>query len=362
VSEPQPEQRLSSPWRVWYWLAAACALVILLVLLGPILTPFAFGAVLAYMLAPGVNWLQRHRIPRAIGSLVMLVLVCGLSALLLLILLPVLQKEALALQQKFPAMIERLNTSVLPWLNTRFQLNVQLDFASLQQLVSDKIADNGQDLMARLFGTLRSGTGVVLGFLVNAVLVPMVLFYFMLDWPDMTSRVQALLPRRWEPMVMDLAHEIDALLSQFLRGQLLVMLLLAAFYSSALAIAGFDVALPVGILTGLLVFIPYIGYGTGLVLALVSALLQFEPGYGLTAVAIVYGLGQVLEGFVLTPRLVGKRIGLHPLAVIFALMAFGQLFGFVGVLIALPVSATLLVGLKRLRARYLASNFYRAAP
>jgi predicted PurR-regulated permease PerM len=188
-----------------------------------------------------------------------------------------------------------------------------------------------------------------------------VLFYLLLDWPYLLVRIRTLLPRRWEPDVMRLASEIDALLSQFLRGQLLVMFILAAYYATALAIAGFDVALPVGILTGLLIFIPYVGYGIGLLLAIASAMLQFEPGYGLLAVAIIYGTGQVVEGFFLTPRLVGERIGLHPLAVIFALMAFGQVFGFVGVLIALPASAALLVGLKRLRSRYLASDFYRAA-
>jgi predicted PurR-regulated permease PerM len=335
--------------------------VVLLVLLGPILTPFAFGAVLAYMLAPGVGWLQRRHVPRAVGSLLMIVLIAAATTLLLLILLPVLQKEALALQQKFPAMLERVDSGLLPWLNTHLHLNLKLDLGSLQQLVSDKISDSGQDLAVRVFGTLRTGTGAVLGFLVSALLVPVVLFYLLLDWPYLLVRLRTLLPRRWEPDVMRLASEIDALLSQFLRGQLLVMFILAAYYATALAIAGFDVALPVGILTGLLIFIPYVGYGIGLLLAIASAMLQFEPGYGLLAVAIIYGTGQVVEGFFLTPRLVGERIGLHPLAVIFALMAFGQVFGFVGVLIALPASAALLVGLKRLRSRYLASDFYRAA-
>jgi predicted PurR-regulated permease PerM len=155
-----------------------------------------------------------------------------------------------------------------------------------------------------------------------------------------------------------MTQEVDSLLAQYLRGQLLVMLVLAIYYSTGLAIAGFDVALPVGIITGLLVFIPYVGFGLGLGLALIAAMLQFSGWHGLIAVAIVYGIGQVLESFILTPRLVGERIGLHPLVVIFALMAFGQLFGFVGILLALPCSAIMSVVVKHVRAHYLDSSFY----
>jgi predicted PurR-regulated permease PerM len=139
------------------------------------------------------------------------------------------------------------------------------------------------------------------------------------------------------------------------------MLALAAYYSIGLALTGSPTALPIGILTGLLCFIPYVGYALGLTLALLAAILQFESWTGIVAVGVVYGLGQIVESFFLTPRLVGERIGLHPLAVIFALLAFGQVFGFFGVLLALPASAVLLVGLKRLRASYLASDFYTQA-
>jgi predicted PurR-regulated permease PerM len=174
----------------------------------------------------------------------------------------------------------------------------------------------------------------------------------------MLARLALMVPRRWISVVTSMAVEVDSLLAQYLRGQLLVMLVLATYYSVALAVAGFDVALPVGLLTGLLVFIPYIGFGIGLLLAVVAAILQFDGLQGLIAIAIIYGCGQVIEGFYLTPRLVGERIGLHPLAVIFALLAFGQLFGFVGILLALPASAVLSVIVKRLREHYLQSPFY----
>ncbi|MBC7469878.1 MAG: AI-2E family transporter, partial [Ramlibacter sp.] len=146
----------------------------------------------------------------------------------------------------------------------------------------------------------------------------------------------------------------------YLRGQSLVMLIMAVFYSTGLSLFGLDLALPIGFFTGLAMFIPYIGFGVGLGLATLAGLLQFMSIKALVMVAVVYGIGQVIEGFIITPRLVGKRIGLHPLAVIFALLAFGQLFGFVGVLVALPASAVLLVAMRRLRSGYLASQLYQS--
>ncbi len=341
------------------WLGVGLAIGVLLYLLGPILVPFALAAVLAYMLEPGVEWLVRHRVPRAAAVFLMILLLGLLVTLLLLILVPVLHKEALALQQKFPAIVDRLNTNVAPWLASKFDLHVRFDAESIRNLLTDQLSGNGSGAAASLWSSIRVGTSAVIGVIALFVLVPMVLFYLLLDWPHLLERVRSLLPRRWEAKVVGMIEEIDTVLAQFLRGQIAVMLALAVYYSVSLAIAGFDVALPVGILTGLLVFIPYVGYGLGLLLAVLSALLQFGNWYGLIAVAVIYGLGQVLEGFFLTPRLVGERIGLHPLAVIFALMAFGQLFGFVGVLIALPASAAMLVGLKHLRDRYIASSFYR---
>jgi predicted PurR-regulated permease PerM len=152
--------------------------------------------------------------------------------------------------------------------------------------------------------------------------------------------------------------ECDAVLGQYLRGQLLVMVIMAGFYSVGLGLFGFDLAVPIGVFTGLAMFIPYLGFGIGMVLALLAGVLQFTGWYGLVAVAVVYGIGQVVEGFFLTPRLVGKRIGLNPLMVIFALLAFGHLFGFAGVLVALPLSAVLAVAFHRLRAMYVESRLY----
>jgi len=191
----------------------------------------------------------------------------------------------------------------------------------------------------------------------NLFLIPIVMFYLLQEWPKILDYVEESIPRPMHDRTMKLVAEIDSVLSEFLRGQLSVMFLLALYYSVGLWLAGLRFALPVGIITGLLVFIPYVGFGTGLLLALMTAALQggWSP---LIGVAAVFAVGQLIESFALTPYLVGERIGLHPLAVIFALMAFGHLFGFVGMLVALPVGAALLVGLRELRSGYLSSHLY----
>jgi predicted PurR-regulated permease PerM len=192
-----------------------------------------------------------------------------------------------------------------------------------------------------------------------AVLVPVALFYMLHDWTRLVNSVVVLVPPSWRDRFDCFMHDCDQVLGEYLRGQLLVMLALAVFYTAGLALFGLDLALPIGVFTGLAVFVPYLGFGLGLVLALLAGLLQFASAQALVMVAVVYGLGQMLESFVLTPRMVGERIGLHPLAVILSLMAFGQVFGFVGVLMALPASAVLLVGLRRLRHQYLQSDLYQ---
>jgi predicted PurR-regulated permease PerM len=338
------------------WLGTGLALLALMALLSSVLTPFALGAVLAYLLVPGADWLQRRRVPRWVAALLMIVLTTLVLLGLVLILVPVLQRETSALREQWPALITRLNANLAPRLNEWFGWTITFDSRALTEMLASHVSD--QDVAASLLARLRSGGAVLLGTLGLLVLVPVVLFYLLLEWHEFTRRFESAIPRRWHAQVVGMIAEIDSVLSQFLRGQLGVMACLALYYSAALALAGFHSALPIGILTGTLAFIPYVGYSIGLVLALGAALLQFDGWYGPTMVALVYGLGQGLEGFVLTPRLVGERIGLHPLAVIFALLAFGQLFGFFGVLVALPSSAVLLVALRRLKKAYFESAFY----
>jgi predicted PurR-regulated permease PerM len=348
--------------QTWLWLALGLLFIALLVLLGPILTPFIAAAILAYALNPGVDWLCSHRIgkfqmPRALAVFIVMLLLLAALLAVVLIVVPVLQKEVPLLQEQIPRFLTRLNDIISPKLR-ELGIKVQIDLTGIKKILSQRLATSGNEIWASALASAKVGGTAVLGWLANLVLIPVVLFYLLLDWHALLERVQNSVPRRWIGTTVNLSEEVNGLLAQYLRGQLLVMLTLAVYYSVALMIAGFDVALPVGIITGVLVFIPYLGFGLGLTLALIAAMLQFDGLQGLAAVAIVYGAGQVLESFLLTPRLVGERIGLHPLAVIFALLAFGQLFGFVGVLLALPASAIVSVGLKHMSAHYLNSSFY----
>ena len=291
-------------------------------------------------------------------SLLVILIILLLLLGLLLVLIPLVQSEIGQITRRLPELAVDLYGRVAPWLRETFGIELQLDLASVKQLIADNL-DSAQALTLKLLSGLQAGGTVVLGILINLVLIPVVMFYLLRDWNRIVAHVDGLLPRRWLPRVRTIAREIDRVLAEFLRGQLSVMGVLAVYYSVGLTIAGLQFALPIGILTGLLVFIPYVGFGLGLVLGVLAALLQWSGWPGFIAVLVVYGIGQVLENYVLLPFLVGDRIGLHPLAVIFALLAFGELFGFAGVLLALPVSAALLVGLRHLRATYFGSDLYR---
>jgi predicted PurR-regulated permease PerM len=284
-------------------------------------------------------------------------LLLGAAVLLAFILVPLVRKEVIQVAARLPDLIAAANGQFLPWLHEHLGITLQVDAASVRQFVSEHL-DNSGDMAGKLLRSLGTGGLALANILVNVFLTPLLVFYLLMDWPALLASMDAAIPRPWHGPSQRFLAEVDELLSQYLRGQILVMLLLALYYSVALWAAGVGAAVPVGFLTGLLVFIPYLGYGIGLVLALLVAVLQFQGWGPVIAVAVVYGLGQVLESFLLTPYLVGERIGLHPMAVIFALLAFSQLFGFAGVLMALPASAALLVALRELRVLYLKSRIY----
>lgn len=354
-----PEQKQST-----FWLALWLACALLLYILGPILTPFIAAGILAYALNGAVDYLERARLgkfhlPRSLAVVVVMLLFLGAVGALVLIVVPVLRTELPLLQAQIPDALARIDATLSPRL-AQMGIHVKLDGGGLRRILTQQITTSGDEIWATVLASARVGGSALLGWLATAILIPVVLFYLLLDWHRLLLQLENAVPRRWVRQTVDMAREVNALLAQYLRGQLLVMLVLALYYSAALALAGFEVALPVGILTGLLVFIPYLGYGLGLALALTAAVLQFPDWSGVIAVAVIYGAGQVIEGFFLTPRLVGERIGLNPLAVIFALLAFGQLFGFVGVLLALPASAVLMVAFRHLKRHYLRSSFYNA--
>lgn len=344
------------------WSGIGLALLWLLWLLSPVLTPFLLAGILAYVLTPAVEGLARQRIrntaiPRTLSVILVMLLAFALLVMLILILVPLIREESRQLIERLPEGVALWNQEVAPWLKHHFQLQLQLDPASLKKLLANN-RESAKELLQSLLPSLRIGGMALLGLLTTLLLTPVVMFYLLLDGRQILKHSEELVPRPWHARMHSILTDIDAVLAEFLRGQISVMLGLAIYYCIGLWLAGVDFALPVGILTGLLIFIPYLGFGLGLVLALLVAVLQFEGLTPIIGVAIVYGFGQILESVILTPWLVGKRIGLHPLALIFSLLAFGQLFGFFGILLALPASAALLVGLRELRTFYLGSRFY----
>lgn len=354
-------QFTSTQKRTFTWSLIAALALLALWLLGPVLTPFVVAAVLAYVLTPVVNKLDalsRGRLARVlIVLLVEIVFILILLSLLLLV-VPIFARELPMLRDKLPLLAVRLNDSLGPWLG-QFGITLALDVESIKAFVVKYLNANAEDSFGSVMSSLKLGGSVALALIGNMILIPVALFFLLKDWDRFVGHVALLVPLHMRPQFDSFTQEADSVLGQYLRGQLLVMSLLAIYFSVALTLFGFDLAVPVGVFTGMAFFIPYLGFGLGLILALLTGTLQFGGLYGVLVVAGVYTAGQLVESFYLTPRLVGERIGLHPLAVIFALLAFGQLFGFVGVLIALPASAVLLVAMRRARASYLSSQLYQ---
>jgi len=344
-----------------FWIGLGLLALWLLYLLGPILTPFLLAGILAYVCNPLVDRLRKLGLPRVLAVLAVMMMMMAVLVGLVLIIIPLLVEEAGVLLARLPDALAVANEKLAPWLRTNLGIKLRFDPASLKKLAAENV-DSLQTVARHLYESLKIGGVALVGLLVNLLLTPVAMFYLLLDWHALLARLDSAIPRGWHAKATAVARDVDGVLSQFLRGQVLVMLALAVYYGVALSIAGLPSAVAIGLLTGFLIFVPYLGFATGFTLALLVAALQFD-GFGpVVAVLIVFGIGQVLESFLLTPFLVGERIGLHPLAVIFALMAFGQLFGFFGVLLALPASAALLVGLRELKAVYVASRFYQGPP
>ena len=351
-----PTQKRASAWCL-----IAALIVLALWLLGPVLTPFVVAAVLAYALTPLVNKLDdmgKGRLPRVVAVVLVELLFIILALSLVLLIVPIVAKEIPLIRVQIPLLADRITNGLTPWL-AQYGIKVSLDVGSLKTLALKYLNANYEDMFGSVLSSLRLGGSMALAVLGNAVLIPVALFYLLMDWDKFVARLLELVPPPLRGAFDRFTDESDSVLGQYLRGQLLVMLVMAAFYAIGLALFGLDLALPIGIFTGLAMFIPYLGFGIGLILAVLAGLLQFASIKALVMVAVVYGIGQVVESLYLTPRLVGERIGLHPLAVIFALLAFGQVFGFVGVLIALPLSAVLLVALRRIKQRYVTSRLYK---
>ncbi|WP_028918592.1 AI-2E family transporter [Pseudoxanthomonas suwonensis] len=359
--ENSPEYEIARFLRQLRWLAVGLGALWLLWVLAPILTPFVLGALLGWLGDPLADRLQRRGYSRNVAVGLVFFLMTLVLLLGLLILVPLLERQVRTLVEAAPGYRDWFMTTALPWLEAKSGLDLVgwFDTERLYGWVREHWSTAG-GFAATLFGYLsRSGVAMI-AWVANVVLVPILTFYFLRDWDLLVERVAALVPRDHVGTASRLARESNEVLGAFLRGQFLVMLALGAIYAIGLQLVGLKLGVLIGIIAGLISFIPYLGATTGVVLAVVAALVQAQ-GFDLkllVLVGVVFTVGQLLESYVLTPRIVGDKIGLHPMAVIFAILAGGQLFGFLGMLLALPVAAVANVLLRFANERYRESGLY----
>jgi len=333
------------------------AFVGLVYLLSPILMPFLSAALLAYLGNPLVVWLESSKWQRSWAvSLVFAVIFIGLTAVVI-VLVPLIEQQIASLIEKVPAIINWAKETVLPWLQLRLGGFGAADVDKLKQALQGNIGGAGS-IAASVLGSISSSGMAFLSGLATIVLIPVVTFYLLRDWGKMLGNIQDAFPRRIESQFIAISKEVDVVLGAFFKGQILVMVSLSVIYYAGLSFVGLEFALLIALLIGLVSFVPYLGLIIGVLLACAASLFQLHDASGIVPILIVFGVAQVLESVVLTPILVGDKIGLHPVAVIFAVMAGGQLFGFTGILLALPVAAVLLVLLRHVNDQYKESELY----
>jgi predicted PurR-regulated permease PerM len=343
----------------WFWLTVALVTAGLLYLLSPILMPFFLALILAYLGNPFVTWLTRWYIPRTLAVVIFFAILVVTILMLVLLLLPVLEHQLSLLISQLPAILEWLQQQAIPWVTRALDIEETINLSSLSSMISQHWQQAG-GFAGQLVKTVsQSGVALII-WLANLVLVPVVAFYLLRDWRSVVTNMCKLIPRKYEPEALQLMTECNAVLRGFLRGQLLVMLGLGVIYTFGLWLVGLNLAVLIGFVSGIVSIVPYLGFFIGIMLATIAALFQFGEWMPLIYVWIVFSVGSTIEGAVLTPWLVGDRIGIHPIAVIFAIMVGGYLFGFLGILLALPAAAVLMVMLRHLNQRYVASAVYRS--
>lgn len=347
----------------WWILTLVVTVGWLLYLLAPILMPFAVAAILAYLGDPLVDRLEtirlaKLRLNRTLAVVVVFLGIIIIGTGILLIVIPTVEYQISVFIDKLPSYSRWLNHSVVPTLQEYFGKGIRpLKTDQLIALIRHYWQENSA-FTENLIKSVSHSGAVIIGWLMNLVLIPVITFYLLRDWDDLVVRVHDLIPRPSAATVSKLAAEVDDVLGAFLRGQFYVMLALGSIYSGGLFLVGLDLALLIGMIAGLISFVPYLGSIVGITAACLAALLQFQDAIHLLSVLAVFAVGQTLESMLLTPWLVGNKIGLHPVAVIFAVLAGGQLFGFLGILLALPVASVIMVLLRHIHERYTVSGFY----
>lgn len=358
----------------WVWaLGGVIALGLGLYVLRGVLSPIFFAFLIAYFLDPLVDRFEARGIPRALGITIVLGLTLGLGAVVLLLVLPGVIHEVRVFGRELPSRLDGLRQAVEPWLAEQ-GVEMPHSFDELRQLVGMGAAEAGAtpsgpratdlatqagSVAAAVGKWIWGGTSSLLAVVSTLLVVPVFAFYLLLDFDRITSGVRDLVPWRYRAFVVEIAREVDQVLGQFVRGQILVMLALAVLYAVAYSIVGIRLAIPIGIVAGLLSFIPYVGGASALILALLMCALGWQGWGQVIGVAVAYGIIQVLESFLITPRVVGDKVGLSAVWVLFALMIGGEVFGFLGVLLALPAAAVGKIFVVRAVARYRQSRLFR---
>ncbi len=345
--------------QVLFWLSAAALLVLAIGLLGPILLPFVAGIVIAYFLNPAADWLTKWGLPRWLASvLIVAVFVCTIVAALVF-LVPLLLTQAQEFAVALPEELSRLRTLLEAWARERLGGHYA-DFEAGLDQASKALSDNWASLAGALAGSLWSQGLALFNFISLILVTPLVVFYVLIDWYPMLAKIDSWLPREHAPTIRKLAGDINAAVSAFIRGQGTVCFVLAVYYSLCLTAAGLRYGLLVGLGTGLMSFVPFVGWALGLITATTIAVVQFWPD--LVPILVVVGVfigAQVLDAGFLSPNIVGSKIGLHPVWLIFSLFVFSYLFGFVGLLVAVPIAAAVGVLVRFALSVYLASGVYR---
>ncbi|MFH6568532.1 MULTISPECIES: AI-2E family transporter [Pseudomonas] len=348
--------------RRWVWWGVALGFVLFVYFLHPILTPFLVAIVLAYMFDPVVDRLERLGLSRTWGTITVFTLFTVILMTLLLVLVPLLAKQLLKLYQLAPQVLDWLQHTAMPWVQAKLGLSDSFwKFDKIKAAITENMGQ-ATDIVGIVLSQATASSLVLIGLLANLVLIPVVAFYLLRDWNIMMARIRDLLPRSRADQIVSLAKECHDVLGAFVRGQLLVMLALGVIYSAGLMLVGLELGLLIGLMAGLAAIVPYMGFIIGIGAALVAGLFQFGGDlYPMIGIVVVFMVGQALEGMVLTPLLVGDRIGLHPVAVIFAILAGGELFGFTGVLLALPLAAVIMVLVRHVQDLYKDSQVYKGS-
>lgn len=345
--------------RRWFWLVIALLTFSALYLLAPILTPFVVGSLLAYLGDPVVDRLEKKKLPRTLAVTVVFLIFFIVFLLIFLLLVPVLETQLKLLFARIPDYIDAAMGFLHPFLIKTIGVDTSvLEVERLKQIARQHWDEAG-GIIRTLVGTISQSSLVIVAWVANIALTPVITFYMLRDWDHFVAYINDLLPRNEEPVITRLAKESDEVLGGFLRGQLMVMLALGTIYSIGLWMVGVDLALLIGMTAGILSFVPYLGLVIGVVIAGLAVLFQTGEMLDVMLVFLVFIIAQMIEGMLLTPLLVGERIGLHPVTVIFAVLAGGQLFGFFGVLLALPVAAILGVIMRHLHDSYKSSQIYQ---